>query len=99
VSEHMVILWLSGEGDTSTADWEKISFDNGFDLEHKSVKTYPWSDVHHEVTWWITRPLTIDEWCDLDAAESEVLSRIVGNDDFCGTAGPIPFSDTESDAR
>jgi hypothetical protein len=63
-----------------------------------AVTTFPWSDVYHEVRWWISKPLTIDEWGQLDDEESELLSKIVG-DHFSGTAGPMPFGEEWQKAR
>jgi hypothetical protein len=49
-------------------------------------------------TRWISKPLTLDEWGQLDEEESELLSKIVG-DHFSGTAGPMPFGEEWQKAR
>ena len=46
-------------------------------------------EIHHEILWWITRKMTLEEWQELDDKMSQVLYDIVG-DDFAGYAGPIP---------
>jgi len=74
-------------------DLKNILHDNHMEVEYVRIREYPWSDVYHEVIWWITRKLTMKEWSDLDDAESEAISKIVGEDNFIGTAGPIPFDD------
>lgn len=90
MAEHFIGLWVETDEDPSELDIEGYLQDQGIKTNFKQVRTFPWSDVHHEITWWITRPLTIDEWIELDDEESNVLSRIVGNEHFMGTAGPIP---------
>ena len=89
MSEHLIQLWVSSDSDPEDLDWQQL-LPSGFQLTHAQVKTFPWSDVEHEVVWWITRRLTTDEWNNLDNAESEVLARIVGDGNFQGMAGPIP---------
>ena len=74
-------------------DLENILHDNQTELEYVKIKEYPWKDIYHEVVWWITRRLTMKEWGQLDDAETEVICKIVGEDNFMGTAGPIPFDD------
>lgn len=46
-------------------------------------------DAYHEITWWIERELTLDEWIKLDDQMSQILEDMVG-DKFMGIAGPIP---------
>jgi hypothetical protein len=89
MAEHLVQLWIRSDDDPSGIDWQAW-LPKSVELEHVQTRSFPWRDVHHEITWWITRPLTLREWNDLDDAESEVLARIVGEDHFMGTAGPIP---------
>lgn len=92
--QHVVIVWVEGDlYEELEDDLQNIFHDNGMKAEHTEIKTFPWSDVYHEVTWWITRKLNLKEWSDLDDAESDVLSRIVGEDNFQGMAGPIPLDD------
>jgi hypothetical protein len=88
MAEHLVALWVRSDEPPDKIDWQ-ASLPKGMTLEHVEIQTYPWSDVQHEIRWWITRRLTAEEWGELDTAESEVLGRIVG-DHFSGTAGPIP---------
>lgn len=97
MTEHLVQLWIRSDDDPSGIDWE-ARLPKGVQLEHVQTRTFPWQDVEHEITWWITRRLTIEEWNELDNAESDVLSRIVGDDDFAGTAGPIPFPEQSETA-
>lgn len=89
MADHLVALWIRSDDDPSGIDWQAW-LPKGVRVEHVQTRSFPWSDVQHEITWWITRPLTFEEWNDLDNAESEVLARIVGDDYFAGTAGPIP---------
>jgi hypothetical protein len=83
-----VTFWVEGDV-PSDHDWTQ-GVPKGCAIDSARVKQFPWSDVYHEVQWWITRPMTFDEWVDLDDRESAVLASILG-DDFMGTAGPIPF--------
>lgn len=89
MAEHLVQLWIRSDDDLSGIDWEAW-LPKGLKVEHVRTRTFPWGDIQHEITWWITRCLTLDEWCELVDAESEVLARIVGDDHFIGTAGPVP---------
>lgn len=88
MAEHMVTLWLEGDDDPADIDWDETL--PGYTITGKKIRTYPWSDVHHEITWWITRQMTLKEWGRLDSLESEALYEVVG-DNFMGTAGPIPL--------
>lgn len=49
------------------------------------------SGIYHEITWFIERELTLDEWAELDDKMSDVLHDIVGDDAYFGIAGPIPL--------
>jgi hypothetical protein len=89
MAEHLVQLWIRSDDDPSGIDWQAW-LPKSVKVEHVQTRSFPWKDVQHEITWWITRRLTLDEWSELDNAESEVLARIVGEDHFMGTAGPIP---------
>jgi hypothetical protein len=97
MAEHLVQLWIRSDDDPSAVDWEAW-LPESVNLEHVQTRTFPWSDVQHEINWWITRRLTPDEWNELDNAESEVLARIVGDDNFAGTAGPIPCAEQSETA-
>jgi len=94
MAEHLVQLWIRSDDDPSGIDWQAW-LPKGLKVEHARTRTFPWNDVQHEITWWITRRLTLDEWGELDDAESEVLARIVGDEHFIGTAGPIPDPDED----
>jgi hypothetical protein len=49
-------------------------------------------DVHHEITWWISEPLTLQQWSDLDNAQFEAFESVgINPDNVSGVAGPIPF--------
>lgn len=89
MAEHLVQLWIRSDDDPSGIDWQAW-LPKSVRVEHVQTRSFPWQDVQHEITWWITRRLTLKEWSELDDAESEVLARIVGDDHFMGTAGPIP---------
>jgi hypothetical protein len=89
MAEHLVQLWIRSDDIPSGIDWQAW-LPKGVQVEHVQTRSFPWKDVQHEITWWITRRLTLAEWSELDDAESEVLARIVGDDYFMGTAGPIP---------
>lgn len=92
--EHVITLWIEGDlYEEVEQDLQNIFHDNGMKVTHTRIKSFPWNDVYHEIVWWITRRLTMDEWSKLDDAESEVLSKIAGDDNFIGTAGPIPFDE------
>lgn len=58
-------------------------------FDEAAEKSHPSADIHHEITWWITRPMTLEEWSRLDDLMDDVLAQVVG-DDFMGVAGPIP---------
>lgn len=88
MSERLVRLWVSGEGDLSALDWQ-AALPAGVCLEQAEVRSFPWADVAHTITWWITRPLTAEEFDELERAENEVLARIVGDGFFHGIAGPV----------
>lgn len=98
MAEHLVQLWIRSDDDPSGIDWEAW-LPKGLKVEHVRTRTFPWQDIQHEITWWITRRLTLDEWSELDDAESEVLARIVGDDNFIGTAGPVPNEDDGEPSR
>lgn len=53
-------------------------------------KMHPSAEIHHEITWWITRPMTLKEWSDLDDAMCEAFSKAGIEDEYMGVAGPIP---------
>ena len=89
MAEHLVQLWIHSDDDPSGIDWQAW-LPKSAKVEHVQTRSFPWKEVQHEITWWITRRLTLEEWNDLDDAESEVLARIVGDEHFAGTAGPIP---------
>lgn len=90
MAEHMVTLWLEGDEDPAEINWdEKLT---GYNITAREIKSFPWNDVHHQVTWWITRPMTLAEWSKLDNLETKALSKVVG-DNFMGMAGPIPLGD------
>lgn len=92
--EHVITIWVEGDlYEEVENDLQNIFHDNGMKITHTRIKTFPWKDIHHEIVWWITRKLTLKEWSDLDNKESDVLSEIAGEDNFMGTAGPIPFED------
>lgn len=93
MAEHLVQLWIRSDDDPSGIDWQAW-LPKSVQVEHVQTRSFPWQDVQHEITWWITRRLTLEEWSELDDAESEVLARIVGDDHFMGTAGPIPFPES-----
>jgi hypothetical protein len=93
MAEHLVQLWIRSDDDPSGIDWSAW-VPKGVKVEHAQTRTFPWQEIQHEITWWITRRLTPEEWNDLDNAEDEVLARIVGADHYIGTAGPIPFEDS-----
>jgi hypothetical protein len=97
VAEHLVQLWIHADQDPTGIDWQAW-LPKGIAVEHVQVKTFPWADVEHEITWWILRPLSAEEWGELDVAESELLGRIVGDSQFQGMAGPIPL-EMENDYR
>lgn len=96
--QYVVTLFIEGDTDPAQIAWAEYAKEQGFTLgddpdeERRAVqvRSFPWSDVYHEVRWFILRPLSFDEWSALDDAESDVLSRIVGDDKFSGIAGPIP---------
>jgi hypothetical protein len=90
VAEHLVQLWIHADEDPTGIDWQAW-LPKGITVEHAEVKIFPWADVEHEITWWITRPLNAKEWRDLVEAEGEALARIVGDNQFQGMAGPIPL--------
>jgi len=55
---------------------------------------------NHEITWYIDRPLTWEEWIALDDAQGEAFEKVgISLDDVVGIAGPIPFppEDEKSD--
>jgi len=85
----MVQLWVRSDQNPEDVDWSK-QLPPGYELDSARVRSFPWADVHHEITWWITRPMTLQEWGELDNAENEVLYRIIG-EHYMGTAGPIPM--------
>ena len=91
---HIITMFVEGDlNEDFEIDLENIIHDNCLELTYETVKTYPRRDIYHEVIWWITKQMTMDEWVKLDDAESEAISKIVGEDNFMGTAGPIPFED------
>jgi hypothetical protein len=51
--------------------------------------------VHHSITYYIQRTLTLDEWIALDNAMDEAFAKVFGDkfDDYFGLAGPIPFDE------
>jgi hypothetical protein len=89
IPEHLVQLWLQSDADPSNIDWGAW-LPKTATLQQVEVRTFPWRGVEHEITWWITRRLTLKEWSDLDNSECQVLTRIVGAEHFAGTAGPVP---------
>lgn len=90
---------MEGEDDPSKVDWSRVVQEQGFRIEDEAwVKTYPWSDVYHEVTWWITRPLTLGQWSALDDAETEAFKKVGIENNVVGTAGPIPFGEEWAEA-
>jgi hypothetical protein len=95
MAEHLVRLWISSDQDPQGVDWQTW-LPHGLSVEHAEVTSFPWGDVEHVVTWWITRPLTAEQWDELDNAESAVLARIVGEGNFHGMAGPVPDPTSEA---
>lgn len=92
--EHLIEVWVKGDlYEEVENDLQNIFHDNGMEIEQVNIKSFPWSDVYHEIKWWITRKLNLKEWSDLDDAETEAISKIVGEDNFMGSAGPIPFDE------
>jgi hypothetical protein len=86
----MVQIWFEADDDDlSDFNWEHW-LPVWFEIKGVNTRAFPWKDVQHEISWWITRRLSPGEWDALDNAESEVLTRIVGADHFQGVAGPIP---------
>ena len=59
-------------------------------FDEAAEKLHPSKKIYHEITWWIEKKLTIDEWIKLDDEMSKILEDIVG-DKFMGVAGPIPL--------
>jgi hypothetical protein len=91
--QHLIEVWVEGDlYEEVEADLQNIFHDNGMKVERVNIKSFPWSDVYHEITWWITRKLNLKEWSALDSAESKAIFKIVG-DNFQGISGPIPFDD------
>lgn len=54
-------------------------------------KLHPNADVYHEITWWISRPMTLAEWIVLDDAMCDAFEKAGLEDEYMGVAGPIPF--------
>lgn len=52
-------------------------------------KQHPAEDIHHEITWWIEEPLTMEQWIELDNRQCEVFAEM-GIEKYTGVAGPIP---------
>lgn len=63
-----------------------------FKTLHLAVESIPESDdIYHQITWYIKRPLTFDEWIALDDAQGEAFQNVgISLDDILGVAGPIP---------
>ena len=97
MAERLVKLWIRSDDDPSGIDWQAW-LPKGITVEHAEVSSFPSADVEHVITWWITRPLSREEWRDLVDAEGDVLARIVGESQFQGMAGPIPM-ELEDDYR
>ena len=50
--------------------------------------------IEHQITWYIERRLTLDEWIALDDAMDFAFEAAgVSLDDVIGVAGPIPFDE------
>lgn len=90
MAEHLVRLWVTADGDLSGVDWQAW-LPRGITVTHADVVSFPWGEVEHVITWWITRRLSCEEWGELDNAADELLARIVGDGYFQGMAGPIPM--------
>ena len=61
-------------------------------FDEAATKGHPSDDIHHEITWWITRPMTLDEWIKLDDEMNKAFAVTFGEsfDGYMGIAGPIP---------
>lgn len=96
MTERLLQFWIESDDDPSGIDWQAW-MPKGIRVRQATVtvRTFPWNDIEHTITWWITRRLTLEEWNELDNTESEVLARIVGDGNFIGTAGPIPYPDDD----
>lgn len=65
-------------------------------FDEAAEKSHPDKDVYHEITWWITRQMTMEEWSALDDAMDEAFVKAgFTGDDYMGVAGPIPFDHKE----
>jgi hypothetical protein len=49
----------------------------------------------HEIVWYIQKPLTLDQWIELDDKMWEVFEETGIGDETVGFAGPIPFPEGE----
>lgn len=97
MAEYGIFIYIQEAESEPDVDWSAV-LGSKPEHTHVSVRAFD-KDLYHEITWWISRPLNIDEWTELDNAESEVLSRIVGDGNYSGTAGPIPFAEKEPDDK
>lgn len=52
----------------------------------------------HQIIWYIDKPLTLEQWSELDYKMSDVLEEVLGEDCFWGYAGPIPFNEWYEEA-
>lgn len=52
----------------------------------------------HQILWYIEKPLTLQQWSDLDDKMSDALEEVLGDDHYWGYAGPIPFDDWYEEA-
>jgi len=54
MAEHLVQLWIRADDDPSGIDWSAW-VPKGVKAEYVQTRTFPWQDVQHEISWWITR--------------------------------------------
>jgi len=58
----------------------------------------PNGEAYHEITWYINRQMTFEEWVALDDAQADAFEAVgVSMEDVVGIAGPIPFPDREEE--
>jgi hypothetical protein len=59
-------------------------------FDEAAAKPHPSDVIHHEIIWWITRPMTLKEWFALDEAMYDAFETAGLGGDQIGIAGPMP---------
>jgi hypothetical protein len=60
-------------------------------------KRYEDKGVYHEITWYLEKRLTLDEWAKLDDLQGQIFEDM--DIPFWGIAGPIPFNEDEDESE